>query len=273
MFSQLFINSCTSCFSVLPCLKIRRDHHVSHRFSSWIICNTLYKRLPLVKSDHTNGKHRGGFINPYCTSLEEITRCFFMGFQWRRTIPRSLTQQTGHLSRPPVPAMHTGSYAIRVGNSCVKNRAPKGHQNHLNFGCGSAPETAEFKSTFSRVITCHLLSSSSSWEEDPVYLNRAYGNMSRKTQAWPKVLQQKGTSSLHFLQIKISPMSASWILSYSSWGPSLDLSAFFKMILLSLVDKPFSEFFSCGTTSEIYLFNSTVHTQNPKLFAQSPFSP
>lgn len=27
MFSQLFTNSCRSCFSVLPCLKIRRGHH------------------------------------------------------------------------------------------------------------------------------------------------------------------------------------------------------------------------------------------------------
>lgn len=176
-----------------------------------------------------------------------------MGFQWKRTIPRSLTQQTGHLWRPPVPAMHTGSSAIRAGNSCVKNRAPKGH---LNFDCVSAPETAELKSTFSRVITYHLLSSSSSWEEDPVYLYRAYGNMARKTQAWPKVHLQNGTSSLHFLQTKISPMSASWILS-------LDLSAFFKMILL----------FPCWQTLFRGLFNSTVHTQNPKLFAGSPFSP
>lgn len=188
MFSQLFTNSCRSCFSVLPCLKIRRGHHTFLTDFLPVLSVTLSVKASFAKKWPYKWTAQRSF---YQSILHMSRGNNQMLFHWDsvkenhsqkpHTADWILTQQTGYwypdwildTDPVPVPAMHTGCSAIRVGNSSVWKTAGKGHQNHLDFGCGSAPETAVFKFAFSRVLTCHLTSSCSGWEEDHLYLYRA----------------------------------------------------------------------------------------------------
>lgn len=183
MFSQLFTNSCRSCFSVLPCLKIRRGHHIFLTDFLPGLSVTLSVKASFAKKWPYKWTAQRSFYQSILRIPRGNNQMLFHWDSVKENHSQKLhtadwilisTLDTDiHTGTVPVPAMHTGSSAIRVGNPSVWKTAGKGHQNHLDFGCGSAPETAVFKSAFSRVLTCHLISSCSGWEEDHLYLYRA----------------------------------------------------------------------------------------------------
>lgn len=121
---------------------------------------------------------------------------------------RIYTQQTMHLSRLPllciVYELHGFAEVCNQNmqfNCLKKNKAGKGYYNHLNFCCGSAPETTVLKFTFSSVFTGHLITTQHHLQlrERPFMFTQGIEKKSRKTHVCPKLDIEKGISLLQLL--------------------------------------------------------------------------
>lgn len=219
MLSQLCANNCTSCFSVLFCPKHpEQSSRISDRFASWMACNTPCKVFRCWKMTVQMGST--GKVQPFILYIPKGHNQMLFRWdskwgrtQWMRPIHRQriYTQQTVHLSRPPLLCIvrELQSFAELCNQNmqfiCLKNKAGKGYQHHLNFCRGSAPETTVLKFTFSSVFTGHLISMQHRLQlrERPFLFIQSIEKKSRKTHARPKLDIEKGTSLLHLLLTEV----------------------------------------------------------------------